>query len=134
MPAMDRRAAPSTRPRRPLADGAVRRGLAHVRVPSYRVVAMSPRTEYSEGFDGVADEPDSTFYAAPGLSPEATNREIVASMDHVMRDVVSLHHSGCLIPLTTDSYCEWHHGGIARPSANTRAACLASGRPWVLAL
>ena len=71
---------------------------------------MSEIERYGDSFDDFADHPDSAFYVAEGLSPEETNREIVASMDRVLLGIIELQHAGQVIPLSTDALCDWHRG------------------------
>ncbi len=71
---------------------------------------MSEIERYGDSFDDFADHPDSAFHVAEGLSPEDTNREIVASMDRVLLGIIERQHAGELIPLSTDALCEWHRG------------------------
>jgi fido (protein-threonine AMPylation protein) len=64
---------------------------------------------YSESFDDFRDHPDSAFYAAAGLSPEETNREVVRSMDDVLRTIVERHQRGEQIPISAEALRGWHH-------------------------
>ena len=70
---------------------------------------MSEIERYGQGFDAFRDHPDSAFHAPVGLTPEETNREIVARLDRVIHGLIDRQRRGERIPISTDSLCAWHN-------------------------